>query len=106
MGIEPSAILTFRDEYPKLVDPELRAAAQNLAQDCYTIEEFLAMEWKEVRFTLSNLPRLLKRFSLHGHWPSKSAGNVNSSEKYSFITGELEVDIIPRVAVVWPDLWV
>jgi FAD/FMN-containing dehydrogenase/Fe-S oxidoreductase len=46
VGIEPSAILGFRDEYPDLVEPSLQAAAEQLAPHCLTIEEFL---WREVQ---------------------------------------------------------
>ncbi|MBC8112293.1 MAG: 4Fe-4S dicluster domain-containing protein, partial [Verrucomicrobia bacterium] len=44
IGIEPSAILTFRDEYPDLVSEDLMEAAKNLAKNALTIEEFLVKE--------------------------------------------------------------
>ena len=40
IGIEPSAILTFRDEYPELVDPELKTDALNLAENTLLFDEF------------------------------------------------------------------
>ncbi len=44
IGIEPSAILTFRDEYPDLVDPELKEAALNLAKHAVMFDEFVVKE--------------------------------------------------------------
>ena len=44
IGIEPSAILTFRDEYLRLADNELRNDAANLAKNCFLIDEFLSNE--------------------------------------------------------------
>jgi hypothetical protein len=37
IGIEPSAILTFRDEYIRLADD---THAEKLAKNCLTVEEF------------------------------------------------------------------
>ena len=44
LGVEPSAIITFRDEYLTLVDAELKADAQKLAANTLMIDEFLAQE--------------------------------------------------------------
>ncbi|MGN0003229.1 MAG: FAD-binding and (Fe-S)-binding domain-containing protein [Sphingobacterium composti] len=45
VGVEPSAILCFRDEYVDLVDEELEQEAQRIAPFAMVIEEFL---WKEI----------------------------------------------------------
>ena len=42
VGIEPSAILGFRDEYPRLVNDGLKEIALELAKNVFTIDEFLA----------------------------------------------------------------
>ncbi|HEU5012028.1 MAG TPA: FAD-linked oxidase C-terminal domain-containing protein [Roseiflexaceae bacterium] len=49
VGLEPSCILTFRDEYPDLLD-DPRAAV--LARQSFLIDEFLAGEVREGRATL------------------------------------------------------
>ena len=54
VGIEPSAILGFRDEYPNLVDATLKSNAENLAQNVFTIEEFLANEMNANKIDVSN----------------------------------------------------
>src|SRR5690606_37839843 len=45
IGIEPSAILTFRDEYLRLADD--KETAKKLAENTFTIEEFLDKEISE-----------------------------------------------------------
>lgn len=49
IGIEPSAILGFRDEFPDLAGDELHSEALRLAQHTYTLEEFIAREFREGR---------------------------------------------------------
>jgi Fe-S oxidoreductase len=44
IGIEPSAILTFRDEYPELVNPEFKEAAWELAKNCLMFDEFISRQ--------------------------------------------------------------
>src|SRR5690606_24313261 len=44
LGIEPSAIITFRDEYLTLVDADLKADAQKIAANALMVDEFLAQE--------------------------------------------------------------
>ena len=41
IGIEPSAILGFRDEYPDLAGDELREKAPKLADTCYILDDFI-----------------------------------------------------------------
>jgi FAD/FMN-containing dehydrogenase/Fe-S oxidoreductase len=45
VGIEPSAILGFRDEFPDLAGEKHRSEALRLAQHTYTLEEFIAREF-------------------------------------------------------------
>jgi len=42
IGIEPSAILTFRDEIPDLVGVSHRNLAETLKPNCLLIDEFIA----------------------------------------------------------------
>ncbi len=45
VGIEPSAILGFRDEFPDLAGEKHRPEALRLAQNTFTLEEFIAREF-------------------------------------------------------------
>jgi Fe-S oxidoreductase len=49
VGIEPSAILGFRDEFPDLAGDKLRPEALRLAQHTFTLEEFIAREFSAGR---------------------------------------------------------
>jgi FAD/FMN-containing dehydrogenase/Fe-S oxidoreductase len=49
VGIEPSAILGFRDEYPDLAGEEFRQEAMKVAACTMLLEEFLAREFREGR---------------------------------------------------------
>jgi hypothetical protein len=44
VGIEPSAILSFRDEYPDLVGEDLKVEALALAQNTLLYDEFIMRE--------------------------------------------------------------
>ena len=44
IGVEPSAILSFRDEYPDLLRGEEKERARAIARHTFMIEEFLAAE--------------------------------------------------------------
>ncbi|HRN49234.1 MAG TPA: FAD-linked oxidase C-terminal domain-containing protein, partial [Niabella sp.] len=46
VGIEPSAILTFRDEAPDLCPEHLKNETKRLAKNSFTLEEFLLNEFK------------------------------------------------------------
>ncbi len=81
IGLEPSCILTFRDEYPDLLD-DPRAAV--LAKQSFLIDEFLMQEAEAGRLEIlrsklasnSQLPtpnsQLPQQFLLHGHCHQKA----------------------------------
>jgi FAD/FMN-containing dehydrogenase/Fe-S oxidoreductase len=95
IGIEPSAILTFRDEYPDLADPDQLQHAKELAKHVLLIDEFLAREIdlgniKKEQFTSAK--RLIK---LHGHCHQKALSSVSYSAKILSIPVNYSVEIIP-----------
>ena len=47
LGIEPSGILTFRDEYPELVPSYLVGEAKNIGRNSFLIDEFIATEFQK-----------------------------------------------------------
>ena len=73
-GIEPSAILTFKDEYPELVDASLKNNQKYLASNRLTlIHEFLEKEMKAGRIEKKLLvQRIQKKIKLHGHCQAES----------------------------------
>ena len=72
VGIEPSCILSFRDEYPELVTSDLREAVQKLAPNTMTIEEFIVREWKQGRIRSSQFTDREASVAFHGHCQQKS----------------------------------
>ena len=95
VGLEPSAILTFRDEYPDLVDESLVNAAKHLAENTFTFEEFIAREQdaghiRPEQFT--NEPRLIK---LHGHCQQKAVSSLVPGKKALSLPKNYTVQLIP-----------
>jgi len=76
VGIEPSALLTFRDEYPELVSTELRAAAAGISKFCMTIEEFIASEFEAGRILREQFTREKLLIYLHGHCQQKAIAST------------------------------
>jgi len=79
VGIEPSAILSFRDEYPELVPENLRIKAQQLANKTFLIDDFIAQE-----FNAGNIDKYLftndvKEIWLHGHCQQKALISTKST---------------------------
>ncbi len=67
VGLEPSCLLTLRDEYPELVRTE---DARAVARQSFLLEEFLQREWADgdrPRFAGNGRPALL-----HGHCHQKA----------------------------------
>jgi FAD/FMN-containing dehydrogenase/Fe-S oxidoreductase len=80
IGIEPSAILTFRDEYPDLVEDSQLAHATRLAGNTYLIDEFLAAEMKAERILKSQFSSEKKTIRVHGHCQQKALGLLSATE--------------------------
>lgn len=74
LGIEPSALLSFRDEYPKLCSPTLREDALALAQRTWMIEEFLEKEVLAGRLQRENFAKSDREIHLHEHCHHKAIG--------------------------------
>jgi Fe-S oxidoreductase len=92
IGIEPSAILTFRDEYIRLADD--KASAEKIAKNTFTFEEFLAkeLEAKNIDTTLfTSTPKALK---VHGHCHQKALSGTFSSFQMLSIPDNYAVTIL------------
>jgi FAD/FMN-containing dehydrogenase/Fe-S oxidoreductase len=68
VGLEPSCILSFRDEVPAMIEGE---ASAKLAALAFTFEEFIARETKADRMKLALSP-VGPRALVHGHCHQKS----------------------------------
>ncbi|MCV9926236.1 FAD-binding protein [Flavobacterium sp. LS1R49] len=77
IGIEPSAILTFRDEYIRLADD--KPEAEKLAKNVFTIEEFFKREIVSQNITSDSFSDLKKEIKIHGHCHQKSLSTVEAT---------------------------
>ncbi len=95
VGIEPSAILGFRDEYPDLVNSELREKSKKIAGNSFMIDEFIANEFRAGRikresFTADNL-----QIILHAHCQQKAVSSSSCSIEMLSIPANYKVSEIP-----------
>ncbi len=73
IGLEPSAILTFRDEYKRLYDD--KKATEAIAKNSFLIEEFLAKEIEEGKITKDQFTKEARTVKIHGHCHQKALSN-------------------------------
>jgi Fe-S oxidoreductase len=76
IGIEPSAILTFRDEYPDLCRGDLKEKAKELAKKTFLIEEFLANEIDKGHILSKSFTTKTERVRMHGHCFQKALSSL------------------------------
>jgi len=95
LGIEPSAILSFRDEYPRLVDKHLVADAKKLSRNVLVIDEFLAREVKKGKISSAQFTTEKEELLLHGHCHQKSLGNIHESVRLLSVPQNYSVKLIP-----------
>jgi FAD/FMN-containing dehydrogenase/Fe-S oxidoreductase len=93
IGIEPSAILTFKDEYLKLADD--KQAAQSIAKHTFIIEEFIQQEIELGSITSDQFTQEAKSIKFHGHCYQKALANQKSSFDLLNLPANYKVTIIP-----------
>ncbi len=88
IGIEPSAILGFRDEYIRLADDA--EAARSIAASTFMIEEFIASEISFGNIIKAQFTSEVKQIKIHTHCHQKALSNqkvtfdmLNLPENYS-----------------------
>jgi len=73
IGIEPSAILSFRDEYLRLAEDP--SAAEKFSKNCFIIEEFLKNEIVAGNIKASSFTSEEKIIKIHAHCHQKALSN-------------------------------
>lgn len=73
LGLEPSAILSFRDEYKRLLDDKDTSAA--IAQNSFLIEEFLTNEVDKGRIGPKDFTTEKRTIKIHNHCHQKALSN-------------------------------
>lgn len=96
IGIEPSCILSFRDEYPDLVPAEIRQDALALAKNCLLYDEFLMKEIAEGNISADDYEDAKMEIWLHGHCHQKALVGVDKTAKaLSTLLPGAKINVIP-----------
>jgi FAD/FMN-containing dehydrogenase/Fe-S oxidoreductase len=95
IGIEPSAILTFRDEYIDLATDEQLEAARQLSKNVFTFEEFIAREVEKGAIRKEQFTTEKKVIQLHGHCQQKALSSTAPSVKMMSLPENYTVQTIP-----------
>lgn len=81
IGIEPSAILAFRDEYPDLLRDGMKEKAVTLAKNVWMIDEFLSQEIDAGRIKKEFFTSEPLKIKLHGHCQQKAIASTSPTIK-------------------------
>jgi FAD/FMN-containing dehydrogenase/Fe-S oxidoreductase len=95
IGIEPSAILGFRDEYPELAGDDLRESAEMIASRTFTIEEFITGELDDGRIKKESFTNDPSDICVHIHCQQKAVGSAESTIRMLSIPSSFKVREIP-----------
>ena len=95
VGIEPSCMLSFRDEYPDIVPAEMRETAKQLAKNCLLFDEFIMREVEAGRISSEAFKELTAEIYLHGHCHQKSLIGVGKCAEMLKLIPGVKVNVIP-----------
>jgi FAD/FMN-containing dehydrogenase/Fe-S oxidoreductase len=95
IGIEPSAILTLRDEYLDLVDNELLPETVKMAGNTLLIDEFIAREIDKGHITKQSFTRAQRLIKLHGHCHQKALSSLTHTKKMLSLPENYTMHLIP-----------
>jgi Fe-S oxidoreductase len=95
IGIEPSAILTFRDEYPELADISQVESARKLGKNALLLDEFICREAEKGRIKPDRFTSEAKKILLHGHCQQKAISSTIFTKNMLSIPENFKVEEIP-----------
>jgi FAD/FMN-containing dehydrogenase/Fe-S oxidoreductase len=95
VGIEPSAILGFRDEYPRLVRKDLVEGAKKLKFHTLIIDEFIGREIVAGNITSDSFTDRTHKIKLHGHCHQKALSSLTWTQKLLALPKNYSVEVIP-----------
>jgi Fe-S oxidoreductase len=95
VGIEPSAILGFRDEYPELARADQKEAAARIASNSFMLDEFIAREFKAGRIERTLFTEEPASVLLHAHCQQKAIASSASTIEMLSIPRNYSVREIP-----------
>ena len=95
IGLEPSAILSFRDEYPDLVSPSLAADAKDLAKHTFLFEEWFYSEIEKGNISKELFVRDERHFIIHGHCHQKALSSMKPALGILNFPENFKAELIP-----------
>ncbi len=95
IGIEPSAILAFRDEYPDLATDENLRASKRLAKNALMFDEFIAAEIEKGNIKSSQFTHESREIKLHGHCQQKAIASLAPTVRMLSLPANYKVQTIP-----------
>lgn len=95
VGIEPSAILGFRDEYVALMPDHMKEPARQLAKRALLIDEFIVREVEAGRITRDAFTTESRTIMLHGHCHQKAVASMESTIKMLELPVHYRVSCLP-----------
>ena len=93
VGIEPSAILTLRDEMGRFGLDKKRT--ENIANRSFLLEEFLSAEADSGSLTATKFIKTPRTIHVHGHCHQKALSDMDCTQKLLSIPENYEVKLIP-----------
>lgn len=96
IGLEPSTILSFRDEYINFsIGTPLENSSQKLAENSLLIDEFLDSLFEEGKIDASLFTDDEKVIKLHGHCHQKSIASIVPMKRMLSFPKNFKVETIP-----------
>ncbi|PSJ72143.1 FAD-binding oxidoreductase [Sphingobacteriales bacterium UPWRP_1] len=95
VGVEPSALLSFRDEYPRLAGRELQADADNIAANTFLIDEFIYTEAQKGNILPEMFTTQPRHILLHAHCHQKALASAEATAFMLSLPQNYTVQVIP-----------
>ncbi|NDV58988.1 FAD-binding and (Fe-S)-binding domain-containing protein [Bacteroides sp. 519] len=95
VGIEPSCILSFRDEYLSLVSDDLKENAKKISEKCLLYDEFIVREINRGNITKKQFTDVEAYILLHGHCHQKTLASIEPSQIMLSLPQNYHVNIVP-----------
>jgi len=95
IGIEPSAILSFRDEYRSLLDGDAQKKADALSRHVYLFEEWFYKEMQNGNIQSTHFTTAAKKIVLHGHCHQKALSDMHMAQAILSLPKNFSVRTLP-----------
>lgn len=95
IGVEPSCLLTFRDEAIDLLRGRKQEKMRQISKNIFLLEEFLAREVEQGNISSSAFTKKPARVVVHGHCHQKALSSMEDVRKILSLPENYRIEIIP-----------